>query len=191
MIWAKEETLSRDEMSALQLKRLKDTVERIYGKQEPYRKKMDELGLLPGDIKTLEDLKKLPFTTKQDFRDHYPFGLFCVPRKEIVRIHASSGTVSYTHLRMQRTERILEISVEHEKNVFGGLDIHLKKIEKNLNVEVVVRNGSIIICGEEKNCNRAVRTFTELIELSKRGNEITEQNVNCLLYTSKTDVSSL
>ena len=63
MIWAKEETLSRDEMSALQLKRLKDTVERIYGKQEPYRKKMDELGLLPGDIKTLEDLKKLPFTT--------------------------------------------------------------------------------------------------------------------------------
>lgn len=87
---------------------------------------------------------------------------------------------------MQRTERILEISVEHEKNVFGGLDIHLKKIEKNLNVEVVVRNGSIIICGEEKNCNRAVRTFTELIELSKRGNEITEQNVNYVLDLSKT-----
>lgn len=107
MIWAKEETLSRDEMSALQLKRLKDTVERIYGKQEPYRKKMDELGLLPGDIKTLEDLKKLPFTTKQDFRDHYPFGLFCVPRKEIVRIHASSGTtgqptvVGYTRKDME------------------------------------------------------------------------------------------
>lgn len=92
MIWAKEETYSRDEMTALQCERLKETVARIYEKVEPYRKKMDEIGLHPEDIQSLDDLKKLPFTTKQDFREHYPFGMFTVPKKDIVRIHASSGT---------------------------------------------------------------------------------------------------
>ena len=92
MIWSKEETLSRSEMEALQLERLKETVARVYEKVEPYRKKMDEVGVRPEDIKTLADLAKLPFVTKQDMRDNYPFGLFAVPKDELVRIHASSGT---------------------------------------------------------------------------------------------------
>ena len=92
MIWSKEETLSRREIESLQLERLKETVNRVYEKVEPYRKKMDEKGVKPEDIKTLKDLAKLPFVTKQDMRDNYPFGLFAVPRNELVRIHASSGT---------------------------------------------------------------------------------------------------
>ena len=92
MIWSKEETLSREEMNALQLERLKETVARVYEKVEPYRKKMDEVGVKPEDIQTLADLAKLPFITKQDMRDNYPFGLFAVPKDKLVRIHASSGT---------------------------------------------------------------------------------------------------
>ena len=92
MIWSKEETLSREEMNALQLERLKETVARVYEKVEPYRKKMDEAGVKPEDIKSLSDLAKLPFVTKQDMRDNYPFGLFAVPKDKLVRIHASSGT---------------------------------------------------------------------------------------------------
>ena len=92
MIWSKEETLSRSEMEALQLKRLQETVARVYDKVEPYRKKMDEAGVKPEDIQSLADLKKLPFVTKQDMRDNYPFGLFAVPKDELIRIHASSGT---------------------------------------------------------------------------------------------------
>ncbi len=107
MIWAKEETLSREEMNALQLKRLQETVNRVYNKVEPYRKKMDEMGVKPEDIKTLADLSKLPFVTKQDMRDNYPFGLFAVPKDELLRIHASSGTtgkptvVGYTKRDME------------------------------------------------------------------------------------------
>ena len=84
--------MSREELSALQLSRLKETVARVYENVEPYRKKMDEAGIRPEDIKTLEDLAKLPFVTKQDMRDNYPFGLFAVDRDSLVRIHASSGT---------------------------------------------------------------------------------------------------
>ena len=92
MIWAKEETWSREEMEALQLKRLKETVNRVYEKVLPYRKKMEEAGVRPEDIRTLQDLRHLPFTTKQDMRDNYPYGLFAVPTKQLRRIHASSGT---------------------------------------------------------------------------------------------------
>lgn len=92
MIWSKEETLSRAEMESLQLARLQETVQRVYEKVPYYRAKMDEKGVKPQDIKTLADLSKLPFTTKQDMRDTYPFGLFAVPKDELVRIHASSGT---------------------------------------------------------------------------------------------------
>ncbi len=92
MIWSKEETLSRSEMEKLQLERLQETVKRVYEKVPYYRAKMDEKGVKPEDIQTLQDLQKLPFTTKQDMRDTYPFGLFAVPRDEIIRIHASSGT---------------------------------------------------------------------------------------------------
>lgn len=92
MIWAKEETLSRPEMEKIQLERLQETVNRVYEKVPAYRKKMDDVGIKPSDIKTLKDLSKLPFVTKQDMRDNYPFGLFAVPKEELVRIHASSGT---------------------------------------------------------------------------------------------------
>ena len=92
MIWSKQETLSREEMNALQLERLKETVARVYEKVEPYRKKMDEAGIKPEDIKSLADLQRLPFVTKQDLRDNYPFGLFAVPKTDLLRIHASSGT---------------------------------------------------------------------------------------------------
>ena len=92
MIWAKEETFTREQMEALQLERLQETVNRVYEKVPAYREKMDKIGLKPSDIKSLKDLSKLPFVTKQDLRDNYPFGLFAVPKKDLVRIHASSGT---------------------------------------------------------------------------------------------------
>ncbi len=92
MIWSKEETLSRKEIEELQLARLQETVCRVYEKVPAYAKKMDEAGVKPEDIKSLSDLGKLPFVTKQDMRDNYPFGLFAVDRDELVRIHASSGT---------------------------------------------------------------------------------------------------
>ena len=92
MIWSKEETLPREEIEKIQLERLQETVSRVYAKVEPYRKKMDEAGIKPEDIKTLADLSKLPFVTKQDMRDNYPFGLFAVDKDSLVRIHASSGT---------------------------------------------------------------------------------------------------
>ncbi len=92
MIWSEVETYSREKLEEIQLERLKETVNRVYEKVLPYRKKMDEMGVKPEDIKSLKDLGKLPFVTKQDLRDNYPFGLFAVPKEELVRIHASSGT---------------------------------------------------------------------------------------------------
>ena len=93
MIWNKEmETMSREDMRALQSERLVKTVKRVYEKVPAYRAKMDAIGLKPEDIKGIEDLSKLPFTTKADLRDNYPFGLFAVPQEEITRVHASSGT---------------------------------------------------------------------------------------------------
>lgn len=92
MIWAKEETLSRAEIEGIQLDRLKKLVRYVYDNVEPYRTKMDAAGISPDDVKSLDDLKRLPFTTKQDFRDNYPFGLFAVGTDKLARIHASSGT---------------------------------------------------------------------------------------------------
>ena len=92
MIWSKEETLPREQIEKIQLERLQETVKRVYAKVPAYKKKMDEAGVRPEDIRTLSDLAKLPFVTKQDMRDNYPFGLFAVPKDELVRIHASSGT---------------------------------------------------------------------------------------------------
>jgi len=93
MIWNEpQECMSRDEMHKCQSDRLKDMVSRVYHNVPFYRKKMQALGLEPGDIASIDDLVKLPFTTKQDLRDNYPFGLFAVPKSEIVRVHASSGT---------------------------------------------------------------------------------------------------
>jgi len=93
MIWnEKMECADRSTIEAVQLERLKETVERIYYHVPSYRKKMQDIDLTPADIKELSDLTKLPFTIKQDLRDGYPFGMFSAPRREIVRIHASSGT---------------------------------------------------------------------------------------------------
>lgn len=93
MFWNKPfECMPRHELETVQLDRLQKTVERVYHNVPFYRQKFQEMGLEPGDIKTLSDLKKLPFTTKQDLRDNYPFGMFAVPMSEIVRVHASSGT---------------------------------------------------------------------------------------------------
>ena len=86
------ETASRDEISALQLQRLRQTLQHAYDKVPHYRAAFEAAGVHPGDCKTLADLARFPFTTKNDLRDNYPFGLFAVPRAQVSRIHASSGT---------------------------------------------------------------------------------------------------
>jgi phenylacetate-CoA ligase len=86
------ETLPREALEALQLKRLIAVSERVYATVPFYKKKFDETGIKPSDIKSLKDLRRLPFTNKVDLRDNYPFGLFAVPMEQVVRIHASSGT---------------------------------------------------------------------------------------------------
>ena len=86
------ETASRDELAALQLERLQWTLRHAYENVPHYRQAFDTAGVRPEDCRSLEDLARFPFTTKQDLRDHYPFGMFAVPREEVVRVHASSGT---------------------------------------------------------------------------------------------------
>ncbi|MEM7348297.1 MAG: phenylacetate--CoA ligase, partial [Chloroflexota bacterium] len=93
MIWNEAiETMPRAELEKLQSERLQQVVERVYNNVPFYTQKFDELGIKPSDIKNAADVSRLPFTKKQDLRDNYPFGLFAVPREEVVRIHASSGT---------------------------------------------------------------------------------------------------
>ncbi|HEU5294564.1 MAG TPA: phenylacetate--CoA ligase PaaK [Burkholderiaceae bacterium] len=86
------ETASRDELQALQLQRLQWTVQHAYQNVPHYRKTFDAKGVHPRDLQTLSDLAKFPFTAKKDLRDNYPFGMFAVPRQQVVRVHASSGT---------------------------------------------------------------------------------------------------
>lgn len=145
MIWNEsKECMSRDEMTHLQSVRLVKQVDNVYHKVEYYRKKMQAVGLEPGDIKGIEDLNKLPFTTKDDLRNTYPFGLFAVPKSEVVRIHASSGTtgkatvVGYTRRDIQIWEecvaRVLSmgnvgnsdtIQISYGYGMFtGGLGVH-------------------------------------------------------------------
>ena len=93
MIFNKEkECMPREQIEALQSEKLQWQVKRMYEKVEVFRKRMDEKGLKPSDIKSIKDLSKLPFSYKKDLRDFYPYGLFAVPMKDIVRVHASSGT---------------------------------------------------------------------------------------------------
>ncbi len=93
MIWNKEaECMSDDDRKILQLKRLKSAVKNAYDNVPYYRKRFNELNITPDDINTLKDIEKLPFTTKDDLRDAYPFEMFAVPRKQIVEVHTSSGT---------------------------------------------------------------------------------------------------
>ncbi|MFP4444809.1 MAG: phenylacetate--CoA ligase family protein [Desulfosudaceae bacterium] len=86
------ETLPREALTAIQLRRLQSTLERVYATVPFYRDNFDKAGVRPGDIHSLDDLQRIPFTTKQDLRDNYPYGLFAMPMDSVVRIHASSGT---------------------------------------------------------------------------------------------------
>ena len=93
MIWNPSvECMDRESMRKLQSERLRKVVERVYNNCEPYRKRMEEAGVTPEDINSIDDIVKLPFTSKKDLRDYYPFGLLSAPKEEIIRIHASSGT---------------------------------------------------------------------------------------------------
>ena len=91
----KNESMPREELKALQLKRLQDVCRRVYATVPFYRKRFDEAGIKPADVRSLDDLKRLPFTVKQDLRNNYPFGTFAVPRDNIARVHASSGTTGH------------------------------------------------------------------------------------------------
>jgi phenylacetate-CoA ligase len=160
MIWNKRtECASRDEMMAIQSERLIKCVSNVYHNIPGYRTKMQEKGLLPGDIKSVEDLSKLPFTNKSDLRDNYPFGMFAVPMSEIVRIHASSGTtgkstvVGYTRndLRMwsEVVTRALCMAGVHKNDIVqvaygyglftGGLGLHYGT--ENLGATVIPISG--------------------------------------------------
>ena len=145
MIWNKSrECLSRQEMKSLQDELLKDLVERVYYNVPFYREKMQKAGLQPDDINGIDDLHRLPFTTKQDLRDNYPFGLFAVPMTEIIRLHASSGTtgkptvVGYTRKDLNTWSEVVArtmtcagigkkdiIQIAYGYGLFtGGLGIH-------------------------------------------------------------------
>ncbi|MBM3163370.1 MAG: phenylacetate--CoA ligase [Chlorobi bacterium] len=145
MIWnAHYECMEREELRKLQGESLRTMVERIYGNVPFYRAKLQQAGIEPGDIRTIDDLPKLPFTTKQDLRDNYPFGLFAVPQQDIVRLHASSGTtgkstvVGYSHndilmwsevvarsLTMAGITRDDIVQVAYGYGLFtGGLGVH-------------------------------------------------------------------
>jgi len=113
MIWNKVESSSLEGLRKLQTKRLKETIKRVYTLTPFYKKRFDELGIIPKDIKSIEDITKLPFTKKQDLRDHYPFGLFTVPMSQVIRVHSSSGTtgkptvVGYTEHDMDVWDEVM------------------------------------------------------------------------------------
>ena len=126
MIWNEaKECMSRDELTSLQSARLVKLVDYVYHNVEFYRKKMQALGMLPGDIKSIEDVVKLPFTTKDDLRDNYPFGLFAVPQSEICRVHASSGTTGKATV-VGYTRRDIDVWAECVARCFSmaGLSRH-------------------------------------------------------------------
>ncbi len=138
------ECMSREEMTRVQTERLVNTIKRVYHNVPFYRDKMQKQGIEPGDIKSIDDLKKLPFTYKQDLRDTYPYGLFATPMSEIVRIHASSGTtgrqtvVGYTRRDIDTWAEVMSrtltcagadkesfIQVAYGYGLFtGGLGVH-------------------------------------------------------------------
>ena len=113
MIWNESiECMERDNLRKIQSIRLKKIVEYVYHNTPFYRRKMQELGITPDDINGIEDISKLPFTTKLDLRDNYPFGLCAVPMSQIVRIHASSGTTGKPTV-VGYTRKDLSLSLIH------------------------------------------------------------------------------
>ena len=160
MIWnEKMECASRDEMKSVQSERLTETVQRIYHNIPTYRTKMQEKGMLPADIRSVDDLSQLPFTNKTDLRDNYPFGMFTVPMSEIVRLHASSGTtgkptvVGYTrndlNMWAEVVTRTLGMAGVHKNDIVqvaygyglftGGLGMHYGT--ENLGATVIPISG--------------------------------------------------
>ncbi len=129
-MWNRIEGAPREEIEALQLKRLKQTVERVYHLVPFYKKKFDEQGIHPSQIKSLDDLAKLPFTTKQDLRDHYPFGLFTVPMDQVVRIHSSSGTTGKPTV-VGYTEHDMDVWTEVMARTFAMADVGPKDVVHN------------------------------------------------------------
>lgn len=123
------ETMSRDQIESLQLERLQNTVKHAYANVPLYRKKFDDVGVHPSDIRTLEDVTKLPFTTKEDLRQTYPFGMFAVPSNRIARIHASSGTtgrptvVGYTKADLETWARLVARSLR-AAGIRPGMKVH-------------------------------------------------------------------
>ena len=145
IIWNKKiECMNKDDMRALQGERLKKLVNRVYNHVPFYRKRMNEVGVKPSDINTIEDIVKLPFTYKTDLRDNYPFNLFAVPLQQIVRVHASSGTtgkpttVGYTKADIENWKEVVArcltmsgvgkddiMQISYGYGLFtGGLGIH-------------------------------------------------------------------
>lgn len=124
------ETASRDEIAALQLSRLQWSLRHAYDNVRAYRAKFDAAGVHPDDLRTLADLAGFPFTTKQDLRDNYPFGMFAVPRENIVRIHASSGTtgrptvVGYTRDDLDMWSQVIARSLR-AAGMRPGMKIHI------------------------------------------------------------------
>ncbi len=128
MIWNEtKECMSRDEMQTLQSARLVKLVNRVYHNVEFYRKRMQAVGLEPGDINGIEDITKLPYTTKNDLRDNYPFGLFAVPREQIVRVHASSGTTGKATV-VGYTRRDIDVWAECVARCLAGAGVTSKDI---------------------------------------------------------------
>jgi len=124
------ETLPRQVLAALQLKRLQAILERVHSNVQFYRESFGMAGIRPGDIKSLDDLQRLPFTTKQNMRDSYPYGLFAVPMEEIVRIHASSGTTGKPTV-VGYTQKDIEIWSELMARSFVSAGAHKGDIIHN------------------------------------------------------------
>ncbi|KTR75698.1 phenylacetate--CoA ligase [Microbacterium oxydans] len=124
-----EERMTRDEIAALQLDRLRQTVRHAYANVPLYTRKFDEAGVHPDDIRTLDDVRLLPFTTKADLRETYPFGMFAVPMSDVARIHASSGTtgrptvVGYTRGDLQRWGALVARSLR-ASGIRPGMKVH-------------------------------------------------------------------
>jgi phenylacetate-CoA ligase len=131
MIYNEEfEALPREALEALQLKRLQHVAQRVYHTVGFYRKSFDQAGVNPDDIRTLDDLKKLPFTTKDDLRDNYPFGLFAVPMSSVVRMHASSGTTGQSTV-VGYTKRDIETWSELMARCFAAAGVTRNDIVHN------------------------------------------------------------
>ena len=131
MIYNEEfETLPREALEALQLKRLQQVVQRVYHTVGFYRAAFDEAGVKPDDIKSLADLARFPFTTKQDLRDNYPFGLFAVPMSNVVRLHASSGTTGRATV-VGYTKRDIDVWSELMARCFAAAGLNKNDIIHN------------------------------------------------------------